>query len=57
MTGSDLRAAREAAGLSLYDVPRRMVVSTLRWHRIEQGLDTPTEAELAEFEHHVLSRR
>ena len=57
MTGNDLRTAREAAGLSLYDVTRRMVVSTLRWHRIEQGLDTPTEAELAEFEHHVLSRR
>ena len=45
-----------AAGLSIYEVPRRMPVSTVRWARIESGLVTPTEAELADFERHVLRR-
>ena len=53
MTGGELRHAREAAGVRLYDVPRRMPVSTVRWHRIEQGLDEPTAAELADFERFV----
>ena len=50
MTGAELRSAREAAGLSLYDVPRRMPVSTTRWARIEAGVDKPTPRELADFE-------
>lgn len=54
MTASTLRAAREAAGLTLYDVPRRMPVSTVRWARIEAGLDAPTPDELADFDRYVL---
>lgn len=50
MTGAELRSAREAAGLSPYDVPRCMPVSTIRWARIEAGVDRPTPAELADFE-------
>ena len=57
MSAAQLRAAREAAGLKLYDVPRRMPVSTVRWARIEAGICAPTEAELADFERHVLQRR
>ena len=57
MSGAQLRAARESAGLSIYDVPRRMPVSTVRWARIEAGICAPTEAELADFERWVLRRR
>ena len=53
MTGAELRDERVAAGLSLYEIPRRMPVSVLRWHAIELGLLVPTAAELAEFELHV----
>ena len=53
MTGGELRSARVAAGLRVYDVPRRIPVSTIRWHRIEHGLAEPTEAELADFERFV----
>lgn len=56
MSAEQIRTAREAAGLSIYEVPRRMPVSTVRWARIESGLVTPTEAELADFERHVLRR-
>jgi transcriptional regulator with XRE-family HTH domain len=55
VTGAELRSAREAAGVTLYEVPRRMPVSTLRWHRIEAGLDAPTAQELADFEQVVKS--
>ena len=57
MSAEQIRAAREAAGLSIYEVPRRMPVSTVRWARIEAGTDAPTEAELADFERWVLRRR
>lgn len=49
---TEYRREREAAGLSLYDVPRRMPVSTLRWAAIE-ALATPTAAELQDFAEHV----
>ena len=49
MTAAEISSARAAAGLSLYDVPRRMPVSIVRWYRIEQGLETPTESELRDF--------
>lgn len=57
MSAAQLRAARESAGLSIYDVPRRMPVSTVRWARIEAGAEAPTETELADFERWVLQRR
>lgn len=57
MSAAQLRAARESVGLSIHDVPRRMPVSTVRWARIEAGADSPTEAELADFERWVLRRR
>lgn len=57
MTAQQIRAARESVGLSLYDVPRRMPVSTVRWARIEAGIVAPTPAELDDFERHVLRRR
>jgi len=50
---TELRREREATGLSLYDVPRRMPVSTLRWAAIEAGLATPTDVELRDFAEHV----
>ena len=56
MSAAQLRAARESAGLSIYDVPRRMPVSTVRWARIEAGICAPTEAELVDFERWVLRR-
>lgn len=49
MTAAEISSARAAAGLSLYDVPSRMPVSIVRWYRIEQGLETPTESELRDF--------
>lgn len=57
MSAQQIRAARESVGVSLYDVPRRMPVSTVRWAMIEAGIATPTAAELDDFERHVLRRR
>lgn len=57
MSAAQLRAARESVGLSLYDVPRRMPVSTVRWARIEAGVDAATSDEIADFERWVLRRR
>jgi transcriptional regulator with XRE-family HTH domain len=57
VSAQQIRAARESVGVSLYDVPRRMPVSTVRWAMIEAGIATPTAAELDDFERHVLRRR
>lgn len=56
MSAAQLAASRAAAGVTLYEVPRLMPVSTVRWHRIEQGIVEPTPQELADFERFVLRR-
>lgn len=46
---TEYQRQREAAGLSLYDVPRLMQVTTVRWAYIEAGHVVPTEAEARDF--------